>query len=260
MNKKLAVITGGATGIGKQISITLATHGWDIAFTWYGSSVEQENLVDYINDLAWADEAHGKAFAFRCDAGVKLMVDSFYEAVQSHYGRSADLLVNNAGTQVWASLLDLKEKDWDKVIQTNLKGCFLNTQTFSKRLISAKKPGCIINIGSGCNKNPFPELVSYTASKGGVELFTRSSAIELGQYDIRVNCLAPGAIEVERTLEEDPRYHDVWSAFTPLKRAGVPSDVADVVRFLASDDSRYVTGQTLYVDGGAFSQSPWPYH
>jgi NAD(P)-dependent dehydrogenase (short-subunit alcohol dehydrogenase family) len=118
--------------------------------------------------------------------------------------------------------------------------------------------GTIVNIGSGCNKVPFPGLVAYTASKGGIEMLTKVAAVELAPYRIRVNCVAPGAVEVERTRLELADYAETWSAVTPLGRIGEPSDVARAVRFLASDDSAFVTGQTLWVDGGLFTQPPWP--
>jgi NAD(P)-dependent dehydrogenase (short-subunit alcohol dehydrogenase family) len=119
--------------------------------------------------------------------------------------------------------------------------------------------GAIVNIGSGSNKLPFPHLVSYTASKGGIEMFTKVSAVELGQYGIRVNCVAPGAIEIERTRLEDEDYAAVWGRLTPLGRVGTPTDVGNVVVFLASKEASFISGQTIWVDGALFSQPIWPY-
>jgi glucose 1-dehydrogenase/3-oxoacyl-[acyl-carrier protein] reductase len=119
--------------------------------------------------------------------------------------------------------------------------------------------GRIINIGSGSNKVAFPYLVSYTASKGGIEMLTKVSAVELGPYGITVNCVAPGAIEIERTKREAADYAGTWAPLTPVRRIGYPSDVAGAVCFLASDEASFITGQTLYVDGGLFAQGPWPY-
>jgi len=119
--------------------------------------------------------------------------------------------------------------------------------------------GRIINIGSGCNKVAFPNLVDYTASKGGVEMLTKVAAAELGPYGITVNCVAPGAIEIERTKLESPDYAGTWGPLTPMRRVGLPSDVAGAVCFLASDVAEFVSGQTLFVDGGLFTQGPWPY-
>jgi 3-oxoacyl-[acyl-carrier protein] reductase len=125
--------------------------------------------------------------------------------------------------------------------------------------MAAKRWGRIINIGSGSNKAPFPNLVDYTSSKGGIEMFTRVAAVELGYYGITVNCVAPGMIEIERTQAESPDYAGTWAPLTPLRRIGQTSDVAAAVVFLASPQAEFITGQTIYVDGGLLSQVPWPY-
>ena len=195
----------------------------------------------------------------RCDVGVKDEVWAFYAAVVARFGRAPDLLVNNAGTQTWAPLLELAEADWDRVLRTNLKGCFLNTQRAAQLMVERGQSGSIVNIGSGSNKVPFPRLVDYTASKGGIEQFTKVAALELGPKGIRVNCVAPGAIELDRTKQESPDYAESWAKVTPLRRVGQPTDVAKVVLFLASDAAAFVTGQTLHVDGGVFSMPNWAY-
>jgi len=249
---RLAVITGASTGIGQCIALELAEAGWDIAFTYVGdegsaTQAEQQLLAAGVRCLARP-----------CDAGVKRDVDAFFAEVET-WGGAPDLLVNNAGIQTWASLLDLEEDSWDRVIRTNLKGCFLNTQTAARLMIKHAKAGAIVNIGSGCNKLAFPKLVDYTASKGGIEQFTKVAAAELGPYGVRVNCVAPGAIENERTRGESGDYAAAWSKLTPLRRIGQGEDVAKAVAFLASPASSFITGQTLAVDGGVFSQAPWPY-
>ena len=119
--------------------------------------------------------------------------------------------------------------------------------------------GRIVNIGSGCNKIAFPNLVDYTASKGGIEMFTKVAAVELGQYGITVNCVAPGAVEIERTKNEAGDYAGTWAKLTPLGRVGVPADVARAVAFLAGEAAAFITGQTIWVDGGLFSRPNWPY-
>src|SRR5438477_1366317 len=117
----------------------------------------------------------------------------------------------------------------------------------------------MINIGSGCNKVACPNLVDYTASKGGIEMFTKVAAVELGKYRITVNCVAPGAIEIERTKHEAGDYAAAWAKLTPMGRVGLPADVARAAVFLASDGAEFITGQTIWVDGGLFSKPSWPY-
>ena len=126
-----------------------------------------------------------------------------------------DILVNNAGVQTWTPFLDVSEEEWDLVIDTNLKGCFLCTQAAARQM-KVRGRGTIVNIGSGCNKVPFPHLVAYTASKGGIEMLTKVAAVELGPHGIRVNCVAPGAIDIERTRLEEANYAETWGRVTPL--------------------------------------------
>ncbi|QSI76807.1 SDR family NAD(P)-dependent oxidoreductase [Niveibacterium microcysteis] len=246
-----AVITGASSGIGRGIALHLAHAGWNIAFTHVGAHGAAA-------DVAAALRAAGADVLFaECDAGDKAQVDRFFGEVAAWCGAPA-LLVNNAGIQTWAPLLDLAEADWDRVITTNLKGCFLNTQA-AARLMRERGGGRIVNIGSGSNKLAFPHLVDYTASKGGIEQFTKVAAVELGPFGITVNCVAPGAIELERTRQEAPGYGDTWAAVTPLGRVGQVEDVAGVVAFFASPAAAFVTGQTIWVDGGVFTRATWPY-
>jgi NAD(P)-dependent dehydrogenase (short-subunit alcohol dehydrogenase family) len=249
---RLAVVTGASRGIGREIAATLARDGWDVALSHVGSDAEAAEVTGLIR------AAGRRALAIKCDVGVKEEVWAFFDAVVKTFGCAPGLLVNNAGIQTWAPLLELAEADWDRVIRTNLKGCFLNTQRAAQLMVEHRVRGVIINIGSACNQVAFPRLVDYTASKGGIEQFTKVSALELGPHGIRVNCVAPGAIEHERTKLEAPAYAENWARVTPLRRVGQTADVAKAVRFLAGGDAGFVTGQTLFVDGGAFSVPNWP--
>ena len=247
---RTALVTGGGRGIGREIALELARAGVDVAVNYY---LEQERAEATAADIT-ALGVRGVTVAG--DVGDAALVHEMIDEVVKRLGR-LDILVNNAGTQTWTPFLDVTESEWDLVIRTNLKGCFLCTQAAARQMRNTGG-GAIVNIGSGCNKVPFPGLVAYTASKGGIEMLTKVAAVELAPYRIRVNCVAPGAVEVERTRLELDDYAETWSAVTPLGRVGEPSDVARAVRFLASDDSAFVTGQTLWVDGGLFTQPPWP--
>jgi len=252
-DNRWAVITGGTSGIGREIAMALAREGWDIAVSYLDDDGQSEQLAQ---DVAALDR---RAFIAACDAGIAQQIETFFDDAQRHFDSAPQLLVNNAGVQTWSPLLQLSEADWDRVIRTNLQGCFLNTQKAARLMIVAGRGGRIVNIGSGCNKIAFPNLVDYSASKAGIDQLTRSAAMELGPHGITVNCVAPGAIEVERTRRESPDYGSTWSRITPLRRIGTPADVANAVLFLCSERASFITGQTLGVDGGIFTQPNWPY-
>lgn len=243
-------MTGGARGIGQGIARELARAGCGVAINYH---VEPERADATVRELV----AGGvEAFAVRGDVGLAGDVRRTIAEVVDRFGR-LDVLVNNAGTQTWTPLLEVTEEEWDLVIRTNLKGCFLCTQAAARHM-KDHGGGSIVNIGSGSNRVPFPGLVAYTASKGGIEMLTKVSAVELAPYGIRVNCVAPGAVDVERTRLELPDYSGTWGSLTPLGRVGTPEDVARAVVFLAGGQSSLITGQTLFVDGGLFTQPPWP--
>ena len=249
--RNIAVVTGASKGVGRGIALALAEAGFDIAVNYRGDSKGADLTADSIRAIG------RNALVVQADVGFKPEVDRMFDEVLEKLGTPA-VLVNNSGVQTWKPLLDLAEDEWDRVIRTNLKGTFLCTQRAGRHM-AAKHWGRIINIGSGSNKAPFPNLVDYTSSKGGIEMFTRVAAVELGYYGIIVNCVAPGMIEIERTQAESPDYAGTWAPLTPLRRIGQPRDVAVAVVFLASSQAEFITGQTIYVDGGLLSQVPWPY-
>ena len=247
---KVALVTGSSSGVGRGIALGLARDGWDVCVNYNHNKEGANETADQIRNSGQ------KSWIFQADVGMGDAVKGMFEGIRKEAGR-LDLLVNNAGVQTWSSLLELKEEDWDRTIRTNLKGTFLCTQQAA--LMMKKTGGRIVNIGSGANKGPFLNLVDYSASKGGIDNFTRVSAVELGQYGITVNCVAPGAIEIERTKLEDPNYAGVWGGITPMERVGYVDDVARAVIFLAQEHSDFISGQTLFVDGGLFAQVPWAY-
>jgi NAD(P)-dependent dehydrogenase (short-subunit alcohol dehydrogenase family) len=249
-SSKVALVTGASKGVGRGIARGLAGDGWDVAVNYHHDQDGAEATATAIR------EKGRRCWVLQGDVGDSSQVRELFERLDVEAGR-LDLLVNNAGVQTWAPLLDLKEEDWDRTLRTNLKGTFLCTQAAARAMRGTG--GSIINIGSGANKVPFPNLIDYCASKGGIETFTTVAAVELGPLGIRVNCVAPGCIEIERTQEEDPDYAGTWGALTPLRRIGSVEDVAGAVAYLASERADFITGQTQYVDGGLWSQVPWPY-
>ncbi|HKV48207.1 MAG TPA: 3-oxoacyl-ACP reductase family protein [Candidatus Acidoferrales bacterium] len=251
LQNRTALVTGSSSGVGKGIALELARAGCSVAVN---SHMDSEGVARTIEDV----RAFGvDAFAAMGDIGLSADVRRIFDGVLSRFSK-LDILVNNAGVQSWSPLLELKEEDWDRDIRTNLKGCFLCMQTAARHM-KKHAGGAIINIGSACNKVPFPRLIAYTASKGGIEMLTKVAAVELGSYGIRVNCVAPGAILVERTKAEGGDYGKIWGEATPLGRVGLPCDVGQAVVFLASSEASYISGQTIYVDGAAFTQAIWPY-
>lgn len=251
LSGKCALVTGASKGVGKGIALELARQGCAVAVNYNSDREGAERTADEIRAMG------RKAAIVAGNVGDSTHVTAMFEEALDSLGR-IDILVNNAGVQTWKALLELEEAEWDRVIDTNLKGCFLCTQ-LAARHMRENGGGAIVNIGSGCNKIAFPNLVDYTASKGGIEMFTKVAACELGQYGIRVNCVAPGAIEIERTKLEAGDYAGTWAGVTPLGRVGVPGDVARAVVFFASPLADFVTGQTLWVDGGLFAKPHWPY-
>lgn len=244
---RLAVVTGGVSGLGLTMAERLVREGFTVVVT-HPPTMDPATLVLPEGLVPRA-----------CDAASEAEVQALFDGLRETFGTAPSVLVNNAGIQTWASLLELSTQDWDRVIATNLKGCFLNTRIGAQAMIDAGvTSGAIVNLGSGCNKVAFPRLVDYTASKGGIEQFTKVAALELGPHGIRVNCVAPGAIETERTRAEAGDYAGKWSRITPLRRVGTPEDIANAVWFLASPQASFITGQTLHVDGGVFSQAPRP--
>src|SRR5262245_21122449 len=251
LDGQVALVTGANRGVGKGIALELARAGCNVAVNYCTDAGLAERTVGEIEQLGV------EALAVHADVRSIEQVKEMFDLVADHF-HQLNIMVNNAGVQTWKPLLELSETDWDLVIDTNLKGTFLCTQFAAKRM-KEQGGGVIVNIGSGSNKLPFPNLSSYTASKGGIEMLTRVAAVELGRFGIRINCVSPGAIEIERTRLENPNYAATWGKITPLGRVGTPADVGSAVVFLASDDASFINGQTIWVDGGLFTQPPWPY-
>jgi len=240
---RAALVTGAGGGIGRGIAQALAEAGFEVAVNDLEGSPGADETVAEIRS------AGHQAYVVRGDVRSAADVTAMVDQVVQRSG-TIDVLVNNAGVQTWTPLLDVTEEEWDLVIATNLKGCFLCTQAAARQMRGQGR-GSIVNIGSGCNKVAFPSLVAYTASKGGIEMFTKVAAVELGPLGIRVNCVAPGLVyPTQASSATREEFRESLIAATPLRRLARPEDVAGPVLFLASEWSSFMTGQVLFVDGG----------
>ena len=245
LENKVILITGGGQGIGAGIAVRLAQEGADIIIDYYD---HPENA----NAVAAQVVAFGrKAITIQADVSCYDGVNKLINEGVAGMGR-IDILVNNAGVEKNASFWDVTEKDYDFVLNTNLKGPFFLAQAFVRHLQSRKSGGKIINISSVHEELPFPHFTSYCASKGGMKMVTRNLSIELAPLGITINNVAPGAIEtpINTKLLNDPVKLKALLDNIPLDRLGKPADVAGAVAFLASSDADYITGTTLVVDGG----------
>jgi 3-oxoacyl-[acyl-carrier protein] reductase len=242
LSGKVAIVTGGSRGIGRAVSIALADAGADVAIVYAGNRQGAEETVAEI------EKRGRRGVMIQADVSQADQVDSAVKQVLDAFGR-IDILVNNAGITRDNLVLRMKEEDWDRVVDTNLKGTFL----FSKAVIRTmmkQRSGRIINISSVVGVSGNPGQANYVAAKAGVIGMTKSLARELASRGITVNAIAPGFIETDMTAVLGDEVRDQIMGQIPLARFGSPEDVAAAVRFLASDDAGYITGQTLHVDGG----------
>ena len=247
----LALVSGAQRGIGLAIARAFALAGHDVVIADLDAARKGSAL-----GIDWGVATRIDCLV--CDVGDEDAVETLFGDVESRTGRAPDVLVNNAAVQFWGPLVDSSLADWETTLRVNLTGPYLLTRRFARARIAAGGGGAIVNIGSGCNRLAFPELAGYVASKGGVEMLTKASALELGAHGIRVNCIAPGAIETERTRAETDGYAERWAPLTPLGRVGTVDDVARAVVALAGEGMGCVSGETIAVDGGLFGRAIWP--
>lgn len=239
---KVTLITGASRGIGRGIALALAQHGSAVAFTYLSSP---EKGAELEKELATFGV---KAKGYRSDAADFKAAEELIAAVLADFGR-IDVVVNNAGITRDNLLMRMSEEHFDEVVRTNLKSVFNITKAVQKSMLKERK-GSIINISSVVGVKGNAGQANYAASKAGIIGFTKSIALELGSRNIRCNAIAPGFIETEMTAVLNPDVVKQWREAIPLKRGGTPEDVANLVIFLASDMSAYITGQVINVDGG----------
>jgi 3-oxoacyl-[acyl-carrier protein] reductase len=242
LKEKIALVTGGSRGLGKAIALQLAADGAQVVVNYATSTDKAEEVVGAITS------GGGKALSMKADVShleeVEKMVDTIYE----QFGR-IDILVNNAGVTRDELLISMEREDWDRVIATNLGGLFNCTKSVAKYMMM-QKSGRIINMSSVAGERGGRGQSNYAASKGAVNAFTRSVAMELARKKVTVNAVAPGVVETEMSSEVIRRAQDIILNSVALKRLGQPEEIAKVVAFLASDDSSYITGEVIRVDGG----------
>jgi 3-oxoacyl-[acyl-carrier protein] reductase len=242
LSGKNVLITGASKGIGRAMALRFAQEGANVAFT-YLSSVEKGQALE--NELK---QFGTKIKGYRSDASIYASAEELVNQVVADFG-TLEVLVNNAGITKDGLLMRMTEEQWDSVITVNLKSAFNLTKAATKFMMKQKN-GSVINITSVVGVSGNAGQANYAASKAGMIGFTKSVAQELGSRNIRCNAIAPGFIETEMTEVLDPKVKEEWEKGIPLKRAGKPEEVADAAIFLASDMSRYITGQVLQVCGG----------
>lgn len=239
---KIAFVTGGSRGIGRAVALSLADAGCDVAVFYAGKRQAAEETVAAIK------EKGRNAVAVQVDVSKADQVERAFKEAESTLGK-VDILVNNAGITRDNLLMRMKEEDWEQVIDTNLKGVFLCTKAVARTMMK-KRSGRIINISSIVGIVGNPGQANYVAAKSGVIGMTKTIAKELAGRGITVNAVAPGYIDTDMTSKLDDTIKEQMLSAIPLGRFGKPEDVAEVVKFLASDAAAYITGQTIQVDGG----------
>ena len=243
LDGKVAVVTGGSRGIGSAVAALLAEHGAAVV-------VSGRDAVRLDRAVLELQERGASVHGVAADAAKREDVDRLVEATKERFGR-LDILVNNAGITRDGLLIRMKDDDWDRVMETNLRGAFLTTRAASKLMVR-QRSGRIINIASTAGVMGNAGQVNYSAAKAGLIGFTKAAARELAHWGILVNAVAPGLIETDMTAAIPAEAREALLAQVPLKRIGSAREVAEMVGFLAGDGAAYVTGQVFHVNGGLY--------
>jgi len=241
---KIALVTGGSRGIGRGIALAFAKEGASVAINYVSDDAAATKTTKEIRSLG------GKSQCFRADTSSVEQVQEMISRVLEEYGL-IDILVNNAGVIRRTPFLEISEEEWDLIMRINLKGYFLCGQAVARHMVE-RRQGRIINIASANQIIASPNVTHYSVSKAGVAMLTKQMAVELAPYKINVNGIAPGLIETDLNRKDlaNPEYRQTRLSRIPLGIIGKPEDIAGAAVFLASDDSRLVTGTTIFVDAG----------
>jgi glucose 1-dehydrogenase len=253
---KVAVVTGGSSGIGQAIAIRLGEEGVDVAINYVGPAESAEATKETIEHgvdvcMKKMSESGTRPILVRADVSSEDEVAQMFARVLDEYGR-IDFLINNAGIQIAADSDELPAAHFDKVLAVNLRGAFLCAQQAIRHFLEAKRPGVIVNVSSVHQLIPKPRFVGYSVSKGGMQNLTRTLALEYASRGVRVNGIGPGATvtPINRSWIDDPVKRAMVESHIPMRRAGDSEEMAAVTAFLCSDEAAYITGQTVFVDGG----------
>ncbi|TNJ68290.1 SDR family oxidoreductase [Paenibacillus hemerocallicola] len=244
LSGKVALVTGGSHGIGQAVVLRYAREGAKVALCGRGKAALEETV-------ALIREQGGEALAFETDVSDKGQVDRLIDGIVEQWGR-LDIVVNNAGICEVSPFLDITEDQWDRHMNINLKGAFLVSQRAAREMVRLGSGGSIIQMSSVNGIQAESDQVHYNTTKGGMINLSMSMALELAEHGIRVNALCPGFIETRLTkplIDNPPAIAD-YLRTVPMKRVGQPEEIASAALFLASDDSSYVTGTSMVVDGG----------
>ncbi|WP_349897625.1 SDR family NAD(P)-dependent oxidoreductase [Parafrigoribacterium soli] len=247
---KSIIVTGGNSGIGEAIVLAAAAEGASIVIDYVANPDETKELEATVEKLG------GKAVGVKADVSTLPGIQALIDAAVSSFGQ-LDVLVNNAGIETRTSILDTSEEQFDRVMDINLKSAFFGTQLAAKQFLAQKTPGLVINMSSVHEDWPMPGNTAYCVSKGGMRMLTRTAGVELGEHDIRVVNVAPGAVEtpINASTMKDLKKLTTLDKAIPLGRMAKAAEIADLVMYLASGRQNYLTATTLVIDGGLMQGS-----
>lgn len=250
LENKTIIITGGNSGIGEAIALAAGAEGANVVIDYIAHPDETAQIVETITKLG------GHAIGVKADVSNATELHAMVTKAVETFGR-LDVMINNAGIETRTSILDTSVADYQRVLDVNLKSAFFGTQYAAKQFIEQGDGGLVLNISSVHEEWPMPGNIAYCVSKGGTRMLTKTAAVELGVHNIRVVNIAPGAVAtpINTSTMEDPEKMKALDAAIPLGRMAQPSEIAEMVVFLAAGKPAYVTGTTIFVDGGIMQGS-----